>query len=152
MRPFGIVATEPVGREGPGFDQRAERMGVEDLGPIGLVEALDEGVLRRLARLDKVEPDPALVRPVAEAQGDELGTVVQTQRRRGLAEGDQLVEQRDDPAGGEREADLDRQALAIACSRTFRVRNTRPSSSVSRMKSSAHVWLSVAGASSGSST
>ena len=55
-----------------------------------------------------------LVGPVAEAQGDELGAVVQSQRRRGPVERHQLLEERDDPAAGQRAAHLDRQALAIA--------------------------------------
>src|SRR6266516_2653899 len=57
------------------------------------VEALDEGVVNGLARLDEVQPHAPLIGPLVQHQAGELRSIVQHDLLRRLAAlGDQLVE------------------------------------------------------------
>ena len=57
MRPLLVVGDEPAVGHRADLSQRFKEIGIEHLGAIAAVEALDEGVLIRLARLDVVNPD-----------------------------------------------------------------------------------------------
>ena len=61
-----IVVRAPVFDEEFGFGQGAKPMLVEAVVAEGAVEALDEGVLHRFARLDMMESDPGALRPEVE--------------------------------------------------------------------------------------
>src|SRR3989442_5324500 len=77
------------------------------------VEALDEGVLNGLARLDEVQPHAPLVGPLVQHQAGELRSIVQHDLLRRLAAlGDQLVEHLRHPRPWKRRVYLDRQRLA----------------------------------------
>jgi hypothetical protein len=52
MRTDFVVAIDPAIRDFPDLRNRIEQIRIQHLLPVGPVEALDEGVLIRLARLD----------------------------------------------------------------------------------------------------
>src|SRR5215470_10879994 len=78
------------------------------------VEAFDEGVLIRLARLNVAEADPLRRTPRDEGIGNELGAVVDAHPCRATIEPHELVQHPNDPGAGDGGADLDRQRLPIA--------------------------------------
>ena len=63
MRSLLVVNDEPVLGQFADLRQRLEEMRIEHLGAIAAIEALNEGVLIGLSRLDVVEIDPAFVSP-----------------------------------------------------------------------------------------
>jgi hypothetical protein len=58
VRPLRVVGRQPGGGHVTHLGQRGEEPGIEHLGAVGPVEALDEGVLARLPRLDVMQADP----------------------------------------------------------------------------------------------
>jgi hypothetical protein len=88
---------QPVGGQLADFSERRKDIGIEDLGPVRLVEALDEGIQRRLARLDLAEANAAGVTPSGEFERGQLPTVVEPQVLRWAMERDQLLQHGDDP-------------------------------------------------------
>ena len=82
MRPLLVVFDEPILRDLLYLLDRFEDVSVEDLGPVGLVEAFAERVLSGLAGLDEAQPDFSLLGPIDEGVAGELGAVVQAQRCR----------------------------------------------------------------------
>ena len=58
MRPLLVVNDEPALGQRADLRQRLEEMRIEHLGAIAAIEALDEGILIGLSRLDIVEVDP----------------------------------------------------------------------------------------------
>ena len=55
-------------------------MGVQALGPELAVEALDEGVIRRLAGSREVQRDAAVIGPKVKVTGDELRALIDADR------------------------------------------------------------------------
>ena len=50
MRPFFVVTDLPLCTDLLHLLQRLEEIGIEDFGPIGAIEAFDEGILFRCPR------------------------------------------------------------------------------------------------------
>ena len=57
MRPDGVVVTPPFFERGAGLGEGGEQRLVQELVPQATIEALDEGVLHRLARIDVMPVD-----------------------------------------------------------------------------------------------
>ena len=127
MGPLLVVGNEPAIGHRADLGQRFKEMGIEHLGTIAAVEPLDEGVLIRLARLDVVQSDAALVTPIDEYLGGQLGTVVQAQRTWPPVQRDEFLKDPDDASRRDRPTDVDRQAFAIPSSRIVRARKRRRS-------------------------
>ncbi len=64
----------------------------------GAVEALDEGVLDRFARLDKGQVDSVLVGPSVEVFAGKLRAIIKHDARRAASRGDQPVQDTGDRA------------------------------------------------------
>ena len=109
-----VVIGDPVVGSCLGLRQAVEQVGVEHLVAEALVEALDEGVLVRLAGLDEAQLDALRLGPIGEGISRHLRTVVQTDRLRRAVDGHQLVEHPGQAHRGDRGADLDAQRLAVA--------------------------------------
>ena len=71
-----VVVRAPVLDEESGFGQGAKPMLVEAVVAEGPIEALDEGVLHRFARLDMMESNAGALSPEVEGFAGELGTIV----------------------------------------------------------------------------
>lgn len=63
MRTDGIVFLQPLLSHFSRFGEGTEEIKVQDVLPIGTVEALDVGVLCRIARLDEIEQHVVLFSP-----------------------------------------------------------------------------------------
>ena len=61
MRPDMVVIVSPGGQNDPGVSERGERRLVQALVAQPPIEALDEGVLRRLAGRDVMPGHPAIL-------------------------------------------------------------------------------------------
>ena len=81
MGPLLIVLLHPLCTDLPHLIQRLEYIGIEHFVSIGPIEPFDEGILVRLARLNISERDPAVGAPARKAVGQELGPVIQSNRR-----------------------------------------------------------------------
>lgn len=88
MRSFGVVVAAPWRELDADLGKRAEQRLVQELVAQAAIEALDEGVLLRLAGLDVVLVETMALRPAEHRQAGELGVIV----------GDTLPGQ---PAGGD---------------------------------------------------
>src|SRR5690606_4758038 len=77
----------------------------------GAVEALDEAVLHRLARLNEVDLDATGIRPGVERPARELRTVVGHDHVGQASLAPQALEHLDDPHSWQRMRHLDRQAF-----------------------------------------
>jgi len=84
---------------------------VQTLVARAAVEALDVGVLVRLARFDEMQVDPVGVGPRVERPADELRTVVGDQHRLS-ARVDQALQHLGDTPPADRGIDINRQAGA----------------------------------------
>src|SRR5262245_22293463 len=112
VRPVAVVV------EAPGRD-RADRVGqahkparVQALVAELPVEALDEGVLHGLARLDEAQLDASLVGPLVQQPARELRSVVQYQRLGRTPALDHPIEDARHACRWDRPTDLDRERLA----------------------------------------
>ena len=76
MGPLGAVVLDPFGDRGAGMGQAVKQGLVQKLIAHASVEALDEGVLHRLARRDVMPVDAMLRRPGEDGVRCELGSVV----------------------------------------------------------------------------
>ena len=92
MRSDGVVVLLPISQDRAGVSERAEQCLVQQLIAEPAVEALNEGVLRGLARRDVVPFDLGLLRPAQDRHAGELGAVVGNARRGSTALGDDRVE------------------------------------------------------------
>src|SRR5437899_6914589 len=111
--PAPIVIHPPVLDEPPSVSEGEKPMLVQALVSEPAVEALDEGVLNGLARLDEVQPHAPLLGPLVQHQAGELRSIVQHDLLRRLAAlGDQPVEHLRHPRPWKRRVYLDRQRLA----------------------------------------
>src|SRR3989304_115382 len=82
---MAIVIDPPPLDDPPRVGQAEEPVLVQALVAQPAVEALDEGVLHGLARLDEAQRDPLLVGPLVERFARQLGPVVQHDLLRRLA-------------------------------------------------------------------
>lgn len=90
-----------------------EQMNIKDFLAVGAVEALDVGVLVRLAGLDVLDRHAVCLRPLHERLAEELRSVVHAQHlRQGPLLAD-LLEQPDQPLRRDRGVDLDVDDLAV---------------------------------------
>ena len=76
MRPFGVVVASPFLELDPRLGKRGEQRLVQELVAQAAIEAFDEGILLRFARLDVVLFEPKALRPSEHRQAVELGTIV----------------------------------------------------------------------------
>ena len=97
----GIEIASPVGERLTGVGQRGEQCLVQEFIPELAVEALDEGILGRLARRDVVPCDLLLLCPPQHRHAGEFGSVVADDRRRPAASDDDDVEFADHPLPGQ---------------------------------------------------
>lgn len=64
MGSFLVIALQPLVCDLSHFIKRGEQPAVEYLGPAGPIEALDESILIRFARLDKAQFDALIFAPL----------------------------------------------------------------------------------------
>ena len=76
------------------------------------IEALDVGVLDRLARFDKLQPYAMFVGPLVERSAAQLGTVVGLNHQRSTTGGAKSLQDPGDTLAGKREVDFDGEAFA----------------------------------------
>ena len=105
--PLLVVLRQPVVRDFLHLLDRFEDVGIQHLGSVGLVEALDEGVLVGLARCDEAQVDLSILGPIDEGVGGQLAAVVQAQRGGLPVQFDQLIHDPDGPLARDRGGDLD---------------------------------------------
>lgn len=72
-----VVSMSPVFGHAADFMQAGEDIPIQDLGAIGPVEALDVGILGRLARLDMQQINPLTLGPLPQRCADEFGPIIQ---------------------------------------------------------------------------
>lgn len=109
-----VVVDHPFVDDLPRLGQAAEEVGVVHFAAQAAVDALDVGVLGRLAWLDVMEGDAVTVAPGNEFVGDELGAVVDADLLGPRPAFPDLVEHADDPLGGQRGVDLNGKDFAHA--------------------------------------
>jgi len=126
MRPAFVVREQPLVGQRLDLAERLEDIRIENFLAVGAVEALDEGVLIRLAGLDVAQGDLLRVAPRGEDLRGELWNVVQPERLGSSVERGELLEDADDAGRRDRRPDLDGQRFAVASSSTLRVRKRRP--------------------------
>ena len=114
MGPLGVIDREPGLGDGPNLVERVEEVGVQDLLAKRPVEALDEGVLIGLARLNVAQSNPLRRAPVHKRLGGELGPVVDPYPSGSTVEPNEIVDHTDHPCTGNRRPDFDRQRFAVA--------------------------------------
>lgn len=112
MGPFGVVVRLPLGDDVAGLRQRSEAVRVEALVAKAAVEALGECVLGRFARLNELEVDAVVCRPLHEPKARELAAVVADDATWLTAFGDGAVEHLGDLGRGQRARCLHRDRLA----------------------------------------
>ena len=112
MRPDGVVIVLPDRQHFAGMGERGEQRLVQELVAQPAVEALDEGILLRLAGRDVVPFDPRLLRPAQDRHAGELGAVVGDDHRGPAARGDDGIELARDTQPGQRRIGDQRQAFA----------------------------------------
>src|SRR5947199_2010382 len=76
VRPEVVVVVLPFRKSGASVSERCEECLVEQLVAELAVEALDEGVLRRLAWGDVVPIDAGLLAPAQDRSAGQLGAIV----------------------------------------------------------------------------
>jgi hypothetical protein len=107
------VVFDPPGLDGsPRVRHGEEPVFVQALVTEATVEALDVGVLDRLAGTDKAQAHSGLVRPGIEHLAFELRSVIHRDRQRQSAQIRQPLEHRHDPLPSDRRINLEHQALA----------------------------------------
>src|SRR5215467_14768922 len=114
MGPLGVVGFKPRVRDRAHVLERVEEMSIEDFLAKRSVEALDEGVLIGLARLDVAEADALGGAPRHEGLSDEFRTIVDAQAGRAPIETREVVEHADDARAGDRRPNLDAQSFTVA--------------------------------------
>ncbi len=87
VRPDGVVVVLPGVQQSAGLRQRREQGLVEAFVAQAAVEALDEGVVGRLARRDVMPFDLAFLKPAQDRCRGQLGAIVADHRQRLAARG-----------------------------------------------------------------
>ena len=80
MWPMLVVVSAPSGNQDTSLRQARKPMVIQALIPKPAVEALDEGILRRFARLDQLELHAVLVGPLVQRPACELRSLVSPDR------------------------------------------------------------------------
>ena len=76
VRAVGVIVLDPVGDDDPSLGERVELLAIKELFAEGGVEALDEAVLPRRARVDVQGLNAAQGETVAHDPRDELRAVI----------------------------------------------------------------------------
>ncbi len=87
MRAYVVVVVPPCAQHRPSMAEAAEQGLVQALVSQPPVEALDEGVLGRLAGRDIVPLDPALLRPAQDGRGGQFRPIARQEGGRLLGSG-----------------------------------------------------------------
>ena len=109
-----VVGGHPLVGGFADLGERAEEVRVEHHAAEGTVEALDEGVLHRPAGLDVVEAYFVAFAPGDKLRGDELGVVVHPDLAGQRTAFLELLQNADDPFGGQRGIHFDGKGFADA--------------------------------------
>src|SRR3712207_4329967 len=109
-----VVVEPPSLDDAARLGQAREPALVETFLAEAAVEALDRGVLHRLAGIDEEQLHAILVGPAVELAATELRTIVDHQRVGIAARAGGILKHRDHPLAGQREVDQDRRTLARA--------------------------------------
>jgi hypothetical protein len=149
MGPFFIVASHPFMGDLADFVERFEHPGIQDLGAIRSVEALNECVLIRLAGLNKAQFDPLAFAPVGKILRSEFRAIVQANRLWQPTPGFKFSSARTTRSAGRLVSISMASASRTPSSRMLSVLKRRPWYKLSLMKSSAQIWFGRLGASSG---
>jgi hypothetical protein len=112
--PLMVVRQKPLLADGTDLFDRRKEVGVEDLLPIGPVEAFDVGIPVRLARLNVVDADTTRGTPLDKDVRHKLRPVVDADRVWTAMERHQFSQDARHTGGGQRRANLQCQGLAIA--------------------------------------
>ena len=142
---FGIVVHAPGRERGAGMVQGREQRLVQQFVTQAAVEALDEGVLGRLARRDVVPVDPAVVGEGQDRVQGELGPVAADYGLGLSANFEQGRQLPCYPCAGQGRVGDQREAFPVQSSTTVSTRKRRPSVSWSDTKSSDQSWVSISG-------
>ena len=131
-----IVVRAPVFDEESGFGQGAKPMLVKAVVAEGAIEALDEGVLHRFARLDMMESNAGALSPEVEGFAGKLGAIVHGDGLGKPTRESQALENGNDrgPADGGVDMGMARH-WPVKSSTSVRQRKRRPVASWSWMKS-----------------
>src|SRR5438045_5238154 len=113
MWPLFVVLLEPLFRLFTNFFQALKHEHVEHRFAVAAIESFDEAVLHRLAWFDELQSHSMFFGPVSQGQGNELGTIVQSELERVAADSGYLVKLAHHPRGRQVEVNHDRQGLAI---------------------------------------
>ena len=138
MRSSRVELVPPLFNRDLCFGQGLEPGFVQALIAEPAVEALREGVLHRLARLNELQLHAVLVRPLIEGEAPELRSVVADDRRRPAALRRQSVEHLADAGRWQRRITVIAKLSRVKSSTTVRARKVRPLPSVSCTKSIDH--------------
>jgi len=92
MGPHGVIVAAPFFESGAGLGERGEQRLVQELVPEPAVEALDEGVLDRLAGIDVVPINACVRCPGQDRVAGQLGAVVAADRPGLAVDGDEKIE------------------------------------------------------------
>ena len=76
MRTIEVVIFDPVVGCRLDLGSCVEEIGIQNLLPVAFVEALDEGVLIGLSRLDEPERDGLLFGPLEKGLGGHFGAII----------------------------------------------------------------------------
>src|SRR5690606_32582890 len=124
-----------------GCCERGEPAEVQAVVAEGAVEALDEAVLHRLARLNEVALDATGIRPGVERPTRELCTVVGNDHVGQTSLAPQALELLDDPHRWQRSETSIARHSRVNSSMVFRQRKRRPLASASLMRSMLQRWF-----------
>lgn len=81
MEPVVAVAVQPIGRHVTCLPQVVDHVVVTYLSAVGLAEPFDMGAIREITSLDALQTNAVALSPFHQGVCDELGAVVQSNRR-----------------------------------------------------------------------
>lgn len=147
-----VVVLQPTLGYLPDLVQRVEQVRIQHMLPEGAVEALNEGILRRLARLDVDELNALHPAPLLRQRGNELRPVVHPDALWLLPSPYQVIQHPHHPIALQGEVHLDVQGLPVIVVHHVKERNFLPLARASLIKSTDQVWFASSGTCSGSFT
>jgi hypothetical protein len=107
-----MVVLAPRFHDAAGVDDAQEPVLVEALVAQPTVEALAVGILDRLARIDEVQGDRVLVRPLLHRPADQFGAMVKDELHRAFPLSEETGQDPDDPGAWQARIHLERQRFA----------------------------------------